>query len=168
MPASPIRSCLLDDPYLAPYDEIIRKRSDLAAKRAAKLASTPGALAEFACAHEYYGLHKTDAGWIFREWAPNATSIWLVGDFSGWQVRDAFRLQRIPGRDVWELALAADTVRQFVVYAALDRGLTTREEWRRVTACLSVCEGPGVGRQQPLAPSTHTTFGRRILNWKLP
>ena len=110
MPVSVARSCLLDDPYLLPYAEIIHRRAELALTRAANLAKAPGTLAEFACAHEYYGLHKTETGWVFREWAPNATAIWLVGDFSNWQVSDSFRLNHLPGRDVWELYLAADAV----------------------------------------------------------
>jgi 1,4-alpha-glucan branching enzyme len=108
MSVSIIRSCLLDDPYLAPYEEIIRRRAHAAEQRGATLAKVPGSLAEFACAHEYYGLHKTNDGWVFREWAPNATAIWLVGDFSGWQVRDEFKLRRLQGRDVWEIGLAPD------------------------------------------------------------
>jgi len=100
----------MDDPYLAPYADIIRRRAGLASERAAALSRTPGSLAEFACAHEFYGLHKTSSGWVFREWAPNATAIWLVGDFSRWQVNDAFRLRRLPGRDVWEIQLAADAL----------------------------------------------------------
>lgn len=105
MPLSATRSSLLEDPYLAPFAEILKKRSDAASARAAQLSRVPGSLAEFACAHEYYGLHRTKDGWVFREWAPNATAVWLVGDFSGWQLQDAFRLQRVPGRDVWELYL---------------------------------------------------------------
>ena len=116
MPSSAIRSHLLDDPYLAPYSEVIRKRAGLADERAATLARVPGSLSEFACAHEYYGLHKTATGWIFREWAPNATALWLVGDFSGWQIRDTFRLQRLPGRDVWELPIAAGALRHGQCY----------------------------------------------------
>jgi 1,4-alpha-glucan branching enzyme len=116
MPATVPRARLMDDPYLAPYAEIIRRRAALAGQRAAELAKTPGSLAEFACAHEYYGLHRTDAGWVFREWAPNATGIWLVGDFSEWQVRDEFRLQRLPGRDVWEVAVPAERLRHGQCY----------------------------------------------------
>ena len=116
MALSALRARLLDDPYLAPYAEIIRRRTDKAAKRAAELASAPGSLAEFACAHEYYGLHRADDGWVFREWAPHATSMWLVGDFSDWQMRDAFRLNRLPGRDVWELRLPADRLRHGQCY----------------------------------------------------
>ena len=116
MSLSPIRSCLLDDPYLAPYAEVIRKRAALAEGRAATLAKGPGSLSEFACAHEYYGLHRTSSGWVFREWAPNATAMWLVGDFSGWQVTDTYRLHRLPGRDVWELQLPAEAMQHGQFY----------------------------------------------------
>ena len=116
MALSALRARLLDDPYLAPYAEIIRRRAGKAAQRAAALASVPGSLAEFACAHENYRLHRADDGWVFREWAPHATSMWLVGDFSDWQMRDAFRLNRLPGRDVWELRLPADRLRHGQCY----------------------------------------------------
>jgi len=110
MPVSALRLHLLDDPYLLPYAEIIRRRSELADRREALLAHMPGSLGEFACAHEYYGLHKGADGWVFREWAPNATAVWLVGDFSRWQILDAFKLHRLPGRDVWELHLGPEAV----------------------------------------------------------
>ena len=96
------RTRLMEDPYLAPYEPIIRRREENAGKRAETLASGPGSLAQFACAHEYYGLHRNADGWSFREWAPNATAIWLVGDFSEWKQKDAYRLSRLPGREVWE------------------------------------------------------------------
>jgi 1,4-alpha-glucan branching enzyme len=96
---------LQDDPYLTPYAGVMRHRSEAAAARAKALAQSPGSLAEFACAHEYYGLHRRDEEWIFRELAPNATAMWLVGDFSNWEVRDDFAPRRLPGRDVWELRL---------------------------------------------------------------
>jgi 1,4-alpha-glucan branching enzyme len=51
-------------------------------------------LASFALGFQHFGLHKTDKAWIFREWAPNATSIVLIGDFSDWQERDEFALKR--------------------------------------------------------------------------
>ena len=100
------RAHVLDDPYLAPYAEYIHQRAQAAEQAAQRFASHPGSLAEFACAHEYYGLHKQIDQWVFREWAPNATAIWLVGDFSGWKKEEAFQLQRLPGRDVWEIGRA--------------------------------------------------------------
>lgn len=99
------RTRLLDDPWLAPYADVIEQRAQRAQDTAQRLTggnSDPQALANFASAHEYYGLHHTPKGWIFREWAPNATQIWLVGDFSNWEVRPEFQAVRIPGRDVFE------------------------------------------------------------------
>jgi len=101
---------LLDDPWLGAYEDIIRRRHDLVEKRFNEITAMPGSLSEFACAHEYYGLHKLENGWVFREWAPNATAIWLVGDFSDWKVQDDFRLTRLEGRDVWELHVPPDAL----------------------------------------------------------
>jgi 1,4-alpha-glucan branching enzyme len=101
---------LRDDPWLAPYLGIIQRRAAAAEACARRLAQGPGSLAEFACAHEFYGLHRRAQDWVFREWAPQATAIWLTGDFSGWQLRDAFRLRRLPGRDVWEAVLPAAAI----------------------------------------------------------
>jgi 1,4-alpha-glucan branching enzyme len=116
MPESATRSPLLDDPYLAPYAEIIRRRAQLAADKAAQLSSGLERLSEFACAHEYYGLHRHDGGWVFREWAPNASGIWMVGDFSDWRVDDAFRLNRLPGRNVWEIFLPEERLQHGQFY----------------------------------------------------
>ena len=110
MSTQAIRAHLLDDPYLEPYRGIIERRSASAAKRALELAQGPGALSEFACAHEYYGLHKTVEGWIFREWAPNAIGIWLVGDFTGWFKDDKFLLTRIGNTGQWEIRLPREAL----------------------------------------------------------
>ncbi len=92
---------LLDDAWLKPYEEAIRGRAARAQARIRDLTGGKVSLANWASAHEYYGLHKTRRGWVFREWAPHATSMWLVGDFSGWRNLPAFELSRIPGTDVW-------------------------------------------------------------------
>ena len=111
MSPAPHIARLRDDPYLAPYLDTIARRAAAADARALRLAQGPGSLAEFACAHEYYGLHRRENEWIFREFAPHATGIWLVGDCSGWEVRDAFALRRLPGREVWELHLPENALR---------------------------------------------------------
>ena len=110
------RTHLLDDPYLAPFEPILKRRAETAQSRADQLSAAPGSLAEFACAHEYYGLHRTADGWVFREWAPHATAIWLVGDFSAWEVDDRYRLQRLEGRDVWEIQLPPEAIRHGQFY----------------------------------------------------
>ncbi len=59
-------------------------------------------MASFATGYLYFGLHKVSDGWIFREWAPNATSIYLIGTCNGWQKDPAYKLNNI-GSGVWEI-----------------------------------------------------------------
>ena len=41
------------------------------------------------------------AQWVLREWAPNATAIYMIGDFNNWQKDEAYRLQPV-GNGVWK------------------------------------------------------------------
>ena len=100
---------LLDDGYLAPYRDAIEGRSRRAFGRAAELTGG-GKLSEWANAHHYFGLHRTGEGWVFREWAPNATSMWLIGDFSAWRRLPEFEVFRLPGSDVWELKMPPEAI----------------------------------------------------------
>jgi len=101
---------LLDDPYLKPFEAAIRGRSQHAFDRAGELTAGKCSLADWASAHEYYGLHRTADGWVFREWAPNATSMWLVGDFSSWKIDPRFECFRLPNTDVWQCKVAAGLI----------------------------------------------------------
>ena len=95
-----------NDPYLEPYEQAIRGRHDHAQWKISQLTQNGRiTLSEFASGYLYFGLHKTTEGWVFREWAPNATEIFLVGDFSDWQEREEFRAKRIEGTENWELLL---------------------------------------------------------------
>ncbi len=109
---------LLDDTYLKPFETAIRGRAQHAFDRANELTGGKGKLSDWASAHEYYGLHritKKSVGkvwnWIFREWAPNATSMWLVGDFSNWKIDPRFELFRIPGTNTWGREIEGDLIR---------------------------------------------------------
>ena len=107
---NPNLSNLLDDPYLQPYaDTLARRAADISALEQKLCYLQPG-IEGFACAHEYYGLHLREGRWIFRELAPNATAMWLVGDFSGWKRSSEFEARRIEERGVWELSVPADKI----------------------------------------------------------
>ena len=54
-------------------------------------------------AYEYLGVHKVSDGYIFRVWAPNASRVWLVGDFNGWD--ESSPMHKITSRGVWEVSL---------------------------------------------------------------
>ena len=100
---------LLDDSWLGPFRDAIEGRTAHAKRLARRLAGNMR-LCDWASAHEHYGLHRTPDGWVFREWAPNATAIWLTGDFSGWELSDRFALKRRPGTGDWEVSLPAGAI----------------------------------------------------------
>ena len=93
-----------NDPWLEPYAEAITGRYQDAVNKERELVGKDGSLVDFANAHNYFGLHRTADGWVFREWAPNATDIVLIGDFTRWQEMAKYRLTR-KENGVWELIL---------------------------------------------------------------
>lgn len=100
------------DLYLEPFEDAIRGRHDHAEWKKNQLtAGGKKALGSFACGHNYYGLHKLKRGWVFREWAPNATKIYLVGDFNQWTETDKFLAKRIDGTGNWELRLSEKAIK---------------------------------------------------------
>ena len=94
-----------NDPWLTPYTGAIEGRHDHALWRESQLTGGKMSLKDFASGYLYYGLQRTDSGWVFREWAPNATEIFLIGDFSGWEEQERFRLKRINEAGDWELRI---------------------------------------------------------------
>lgn len=106
------------DAYLEPYENAIRGRHDHVAWKINQLTQDgKTSLANFASGHEYYGLHQTArGGWVFREWAPNATEIFLVGDFNQWKEQKKYQCQRIEGTGNWELKLSAKAIKHGDLY----------------------------------------------------
>ena len=94
-----------NDPWLTPYTGAIEGRHDHALWRESQLTGGKMTLKDFASGYLYYGLQRTDSGWVFREWAPNATEIFLIGDFSGWNEDERFKLKRINDAGDWELRI---------------------------------------------------------------
>src|SRR5690554_3216334 len=97
-----------NDPWLEPHSDAIEGRHSYYLKRLSHL--TKGgkiSLSDFANGHNYFGLNKTPEGWVFREWAPNATEIYLIGTFNNWQKVDEFRLTKTEG-GVWEINLTQE------------------------------------------------------------
>ena len=92
------------DPYLEPHRGAIDARHrniELALGHIAK----GGSLSDAVNNHLYYGLHREkDSSWVFREWAPNATRIYLVGDFNNWKRTEGYALKPVGGGN-WELRL---------------------------------------------------------------
>lgn len=108
-----------NDPWLKPYNEAIEGRYNYVLKRESDLTDNGKiSLSEFASGHLYYGLHHNGKSWTFREWAPNATAIYLIGDFNNWQKLDDYRLTRKENGD-WEIKLTSGKIKHGDYYKLL-------------------------------------------------
>jgi len=104
-----------NDPWLEPWKGIIDSRHRNIAFRLSSLADSCGKLAGRMNNHLYYGLHLTDEdGWVFREYAPNATRIYILGDFNHWKRNPSWQLHPV-GRGNWEIFIP----REFIVHGQL-------------------------------------------------
>ena len=71
---------------------------------------------DFASGHLYFGLHKTNDGWVIREWVPNATFIYLIGTFNNWQEEKEYTFLPLEN-GVWELKLQDNALHHEDLYA---------------------------------------------------
>ena len=101
-----------NDPWLEPFAPAIEGRYQRVLDKELELTGGKMSLTEFASGHMYFGLHRTRKGWVFREWAPNAKDIYLIGDFNNWQVKPQYRLKKVKrSNGVWELELKAEEMK---------------------------------------------------------
>ena len=94
-----------NDTWLKPFEGAIQGRHDHVIQKIQELTGGKTSLADFADGHLYFGLHATARQWVLREWAPNATEIYLIGDFNGWKEDPAYAFKRIKDTGNWELKL---------------------------------------------------------------
>ena len=105
------------DPYLQPYEAALLGRYEYANRKEAEITGgTP--LEDWATGYLYFGLHHTPDGWVLREWAPNATAIYIKGDMNGWQKSEDYRLQPLEN-GVWEAKLPESAMRHGQLYKLL-------------------------------------------------
>jgi len=96
-------SILTYDPMLIPYREHLERRMVRYEQRRRDLVGD-GSLCDFANGHEFFGFHRTADGWVYREWAPGADAVYLVGDMNAW---DTLSLPLTPlGNGVFEIYLS--------------------------------------------------------------
>ncbi len=81
------------DPLLKKYRADLKLRKQLLEDTLDKLIPDGGSLSDFATGHLYFGFHKTEDGWYYREWAPGADKLYLTGDFCNWD-RYAYPMEK--------------------------------------------------------------------------
>ena len=75
-------------------------------------------LADACNSHLYYGLHRNNTEWVLREWAPNATAIFLLCDSNDWQKNNRYSFTKLNDQD-WELRLPANILHHEMLYKLL-------------------------------------------------
>ncbi len=124
------------DPALTPYAGEIRMHLDRYNARRETL-NGGGSLSDFANGHRYFGFHRTEGGWVYREWLPGADAAWLTGDFNGWAKWD-HPLTNI-GNGVWELKLEGEDALRHGQYVKLIVG-RQGISFERIPAYMTLCE----------------------------
>ena len=108
------------DPWLAPYANQLRERHMLYLAARRRIEQTGGLLGQISRGHHYFGFNRGEFGgkqgvW-YREWAPNALQLRLIGEFNSWDryseplVRDHF--------GVWGLFLPDDRYKDRLVHGS--------------------------------------------------
>jgi 1,4-alpha-glucan branching enzyme len=97
------------DPYLKDFESAILGRYKYAQSKEKELTDGAESLSDFASGYLYFGLHCTSEGWIFHEWAPNATAIYLKGTFNNWEKSEKYRLQPLEN-GVWGISLPREAM----------------------------------------------------------
>jgi len=101
---------LKNDSWLMPYEKAIEGRYQNAQRKVKELTQDgKSSLSDFSSGYLYFGLHKTSNAWIFREWAPHASEIYLIGTFNNWQKDNKYKLNRIDNGN-WEVELPLDAM----------------------------------------------------------
>lgn len=108
-----------NDPWLKPYAKIIKARHNQFLEKEKHFTKNGEiSLSDFATGYMYFGLQKTEDEWVLREWAPNATEIFLVGTFNDWQRMESYRLKPIGG-GVWEVKVPLARIQHQDLYKLL-------------------------------------------------
>ena len=106
-----------NDKYLAEYAEAINGRHQSALNKIAELTNNgEKTLSEFATGYLYFGLHKDGKNWVIREWAPNASAIYLIGDFNGWKEDGHYAFKKLGDSGNWELVLPEKALKHGDLY----------------------------------------------------
>lgn len=104
-----------NDPWLQIHTPVILSRYQDARNKEAELTQGKG-LREFANGYNYYGIHRTHEGWVLRDWAPNATAIFLIGECNNWAKAEEYRFAAV-GDGNWELKLHENQLTHGDLYA---------------------------------------------------
>lgn len=104
------------DKLLLPYENDINQRM-VNYNDKKKYLLGDGKFIDFANGYTYFGLHRTESGWVYREWAPGAEAMYFMGDFNNWDKTNYPMIDL--GGGVFEIELSADLLKDGTFYKAV-------------------------------------------------
>ena len=107
-----------ENKLLKPFAGIIEKRHQQVLAMEREFTYRTTRLSDKCNSYLYYGLHRTNEGWVFREWAPNATAIYLLGEFNDWRKHPDYVLTKV-GDGNWEIKLPLGALVHEMLYRLL-------------------------------------------------
>lgn len=100
-------SIIEKDSWLEPVEGELNYRYKLYTSKLADIEASSGSIVDFANGYRYFGFQRDERnkGWWFREWLPAAESVYLFGDFNGWD-RTSLPLFKNQQTGVWSIFLS--------------------------------------------------------------
>ncbi|MEG0333265.1 MAG: alpha amylase C-terminal domain-containing protein [Akkermansia sp.] len=107
----PIPGLVMSDGWLTPYTRQIKDRQKMFDLRIKRIRKRYGSLSQCALGYRYFGFNRDEETkeWVYREWAPGARQLFLIGDFNNWD-RSSHPLTR-NDLGIWEIRLSKDTLK---------------------------------------------------------
>lgn len=92
------------DPYLETHEDTIIQRNLNFQKKIAEIERDYGDFDKFCHWHSELGFHIEKNHYIFREWAPNAQEMFLIGECNNWKESNNFKFKK-KDFGIWELKI---------------------------------------------------------------
>ncbi|QZE14266.1 alpha amylase C-terminal domain-containing protein [Halosquirtibacter laminarini] len=103
------------DPWLSPFAQEIYNMVSYCEKRECEFLQG-SSITSFARGYDYYGIHAMDTHLVIREWAPNATKVYLLCDENGWLPREDYQFNGTSEGN-WIIHIPESSLRPGALYA---------------------------------------------------
>ena len=114
----PVPDLVKKDPWLEPVAKGVWMRHERYRQRLNQIENDFGSLLRFADGHRYFGINYDSKrkGWIYREWAPGAFALHLIGDFNNWNY-ESHPMEKDP-YGTWEIFLPKNDYKNSFVHGS--------------------------------------------------
>jgi 1,4-alpha-glucan branching enzyme len=107
-----------EDTWLEPVAEGVWLRQERFRQRLSEIENDYGSLLSFADGHKHFGIiyDTKRKGWMYREWAPGAFALHLIGDFNNWNY-ESHPMEKNPF-GIWEIFLPEQKYKSSFVHGS--------------------------------------------------